>query len=73
MQTVSDIFERLGGYTAVAKEAGIPATTAHSWQRKNFIPEWRRPTLVALAKKKRVVLSDADFPDRTTPNKEEAA
>jgi hypothetical protein len=62
MHTVSDILKQLGGYTAVAKGTGIPATTVHSWQRKNFVPEWRRPALLALAKSKRVSLTDAHFP-----------
>lgn len=62
MHTVSDILDRLGGYAVVAEAAGIPATTVHSWQRKNFVPEWRRPALLGIAKDKRVNLRDSDFP-----------
>ena len=64
MQTVEGILNQLGGYATVASEENIPPTTVHSWQRSNFVPEWRRPTLLARAKKKRVELSEADFPER---------
>lgn len=64
METVESILNRLGGYATVATEGRIPATTVHSWQRSNFVPEWRRPTLLAIAKKKGVGLSEADFPER---------
>jgi hypothetical protein len=65
MQTVEGILTQLGGYATVASAANIPATTVHSWQRSNFVPEWRRPALLALAKRKRVPLTDADFPARS--------
>jgi hypothetical protein len=73
MHTVSDILESLGGYAVVAEKAGIPATTVHSWQRKNFVPEWRRPALLAIAKRKRVALSEADFPPPPKAQQDKAA
>lgn len=65
MQTVEDILNQLGGYAAVADAAEIPATTVHSWQRSNFVPKWRRPALIALAKKKRIHLPEDAFPNRS--------
>lgn len=74
MHKVSDILETLGGYVVVAEATGIPATTVHSWQRKNFVPDWRRPALLDLAASKGARLRAGDFPARpATPNKEEAA
>lgn len=70
MQTVEDILEKLGGYAKVAERTKTPATTVHSWQRSNFIPNWRRPAILSLAKKARVPLSDSDFPQR--PAKQDA-
>lgn len=62
--TVDQILETLGGFSNVAKETGIPLTTVHSWKRVGFIPEWRRPALLAMAKGCKAHLSEADFPDR---------
>ena len=66
MQTVAQIFDKLGGHAAVAEKTGIPLTTVHSWKRANFIPEWRRPAVLAVAKKAKVVVTDSDFPSRPT-------
>lgn len=66
MQTVEDILEKLGGYAFVAAKTKTPATTVHSWQRSNFVPHWRRPGLITLAKRAKIALSDADFPSRPT-------
>lgn len=73
--TVDQIFEALGGYINLAEKTGIPLTTVHSWKRVGFVPEWRRPALIALAKKSKVVLTDADFPAprRRTRSKAAAA
>lgn len=65
MQTVAQIFEKLGGHIAIAEKTGIPLTTVHSWKRKNFVPDWRKPALISLAKKSKVALCEADFPSRT--------
>ncbi|WP_158212142.1 carph-isopro domain-containing protein [Sphingomonas dokdonensis] len=51
MMTVPDIFEQLGGVSAIAAETGIPLTTVHSWKRAGFVPHWRIDVLVALASK----------------------
>jgi len=64
MQTVAQIFEKLGGHAAVAEKTGIPLTTVHSWKRANFIPEWRRPAVLAVAKKVKAEISSSDFPSR---------
>lgn len=64
MQTVADIFDRLGGHVVIAEKTGIPLTTVHSWKRANFVPEWRRPALITLAKRKKVDLATEDFPAR---------
>lgn len=69
MQTVEDILSKLGGYVTVAEKTKTPATTVHSWQRSNFVPGWRRAALIALAKKSKVQLSDADFPPRPSKGK----
>ncbi len=61
--TVEQILDALGGFTKVAKDTGTPITTVHSWKRVGFIPEWRRPQLLALAKKAKVSLTDRDFPE----------
>lgn len=66
MQTVAQIFEKLGGHATVAEKTGIPLTTVHSWKRANFIPEWRRPAVMDVARKAKVTLSEADFPPRPT-------
>lgn len=70
--TIDQMFEALGGPTVVANETGIPLTTVHSWKRVKFVPEWRRPALLTLARKKRVAISAADFPERT-PTRTDAA
>ena len=62
MDTVPDIIERLGGSTAIANDTGIPLTTVHTWKRKGYVPAWRIPTLVDLARRKGEALSEADFP-----------
>lgn len=51
MDTVSDIFDALGGVTVVANGTGIPLTTVHSWKRAGYVPHWRVASLVALAEK----------------------
>jgi hypothetical protein len=58
----SHIIETLGGTTAVASDLKLPVTTVHGWERRNFIPDWRRAPLIELAMAKGVDLSTADFP-----------
>ncbi|GEM_PF-1456412 len=64
--TVDQIFNALGGFREVSKQTGIPLTTVHSWKRAGRVPGWRQPQLIALAKKKKVSLSEADFTEATT-------
>jgi len=54
--TVSDIVERCGGLTALARELGHKhPTTVQNWSEKNRIPHWRwfelRPVLDRLGVK----------------------
>lgn len=63
MQTVPDIIEALGGVTAISNETGIPLTTVHSWKRARFVPRWRIPILVALARKLGQAVTEESFPD----------
>lgn len=64
MMTVDQIMDELGGFAKIADATGIPPSTVHSWKRSGFIPEWRRPALVALAKKAKKPLSLQDFPEK---------
>lgn len=64
MFTVSDILEQLGGVAAVSNETGIPFTTVHTWKRAGFVPHWRVPTLVSLAKSRGKPIDTADIPVR---------
>lgn len=74
MDKVSDIIEALGGTTAVARAIDVPVTTAHAWKRAEFVPSWRVPALVALAKKKGKPITAASFPtDRPTDTQAHAA
>lgn len=62
--TADQILDALGGWRKVAKDAAIPPTTVHSWKRVGFIPEWRHPQLLALAKRRKVAIRPDDFPMR---------
>lgn len=64
MKTVPEILKVLGGVTAVSNATGIPISTVHSWKRTGFVPRWRIPTLIALAKRLGKKLTAADFPAR---------
>ncbi|WP_166675228.1 hypothetical protein [Novosphingobium sp. PhB55] len=64
MNTVAEILESLGGVSAVSKETGIPITTVHTWKRTGFIPSWRIPALVKMARRLRKPLKEANFPVR---------
>lgn len=65
MDSVPDILEALGGVTAVANETGIPLTTVHSWKRTGSVPRWRVPTLVSLAARLGVEITEDSFPSRS--------
>jgi hypothetical protein len=62
--TASDIIERLGGISEIARHLGWPTSTVGSWVAANHIPEWRHPALLRMAVERNVVLSTADFPAR---------
>lgn len=61
MQTVPQIIEALGGVAGISRSTGIPFTTVDTWRRKNRVPHWRVPTLVALAKKLKKPIRAEDF------------
>jgi hypothetical protein len=60
--TASEIINRLGGFSAVSKELGVPFTTVYSWGQRNQIPVWRQPKLLELASATNVPLATTDFP-----------
>jgi hypothetical protein len=62
MATAQKILESLGGIAVVARELSLAMTTVQGWKDANFVPEWRRPSLLALAMARGVRLSTADFP-----------
>ncbi len=64
MQTVSEIFEQLGGATAISAETGIPITTVHGWKRSGRLPHWRVEALVSLAEKLGKQLDPSQVPTR---------
>lgn len=70
MGNVSEIIEALGGATAIARAIDVPVTTAHSWKRANYVPAWRVPALLKLAKKLGQPVTAASFPiERPVPAK----
>jgi hypothetical protein len=62
MGNVSEIIEALGGATAIARAIDVPVTTAHSWKRANYVPAWRVPALLKLAKKLGQPVTADSFP-----------
>lgn len=44
----SDLIERLGGTSAVARRLSEPVSTVQSWKTKNRIPRWRLAQVQAL-------------------------
>jgi hypothetical protein len=62
MKTADHILTSLGGVAEVARKLGLPLTTVQGWKDANFVPEWRRPALIKLAKAKKKPLADDDFP-----------
>lgn len=69
MQTVSDIIAALGGSAAVSRKSGIPLTTIEGWKSANFIPEWRQPALLNVAKSEKVALTVDDLPPKPARRK----
>jgi hypothetical protein len=62
MTSVVDIIGRLGGRKAVSDALSIPYTTVQGWEVSDFVPDWRRPGLLALAMQLDKPLSTDDFP-----------
>lgn len=54
-QIIAEIFDKLGGATAIANGTGLPVQTVHDWLKKGKaeIPPWRRPKVLTFAKKAR--------------------
>lgn len=74
MATVPDIIEQLGGATAISSQIDVPLTTVHSWKRVGYVPAWRVPALVKLAKKLKQPITAADFPvDRPARSSQQVA
>lgn len=69
-EQVREILKRLGGISAVADDLGVGFSTVHAWVRSGRVPPWRQKELIALAIKRGVTLSTADFP---VPKTEKAA
>ncbi|QZP07796.1 carph-isopro domain-containing protein [Caenibius sp. WL] len=65
MFTASDIINALGGSAELARGTGFPLTTIESWKTVNFIPEWRRPPILELARKKKQRITADDFPPKS--------
>ncbi len=62
MATADHIISELGGSAEIARRTGFPLTTIESWKAANFIPEWRRNAVLAVAKQKQKRLTLVDFP-----------
>ncbi|CAB4211103.1 hypothetical protein UFOVP1425_85, partial [uncultured Caudovirales phage] len=56
MNNVEKVIEAFGGVTLASKAMGIPLTTVHSWKYSpHGIPSWRRATVIAAAKRKKIL------------------
>jgi hypothetical protein len=62
--TASDIVDRFGGTSALAKLLDAKVSTVHSWRVTNSIPEWRQEKILQIALTHNIRLSTADFPNR---------
>lgn len=56
-ELLSEIFEKLGGATAIARGTGYPVQTVHDWLKKKDakpeIPPWRRPAVLDFARREK--------------------
>jgi hypothetical protein len=71
--TVEEIIAALGGLTEAGTACGCRPSAVSYWVANNFVPEWRRDKLIALAKKKGVALTASDFPDKKNLPQTDAA
>lgn len=39
---IQQVFDAIGGTSALARFSGVPVTTVHSWLRRGKIPSWRQ-------------------------------
>lgn len=62
MATSADILERLGGVSVVASKLNLPLTTVQGWKDANFVPDWRKPAVIALSKRMKKPVALSDFP-----------
>ena len=62
MFTADHIIDKLGGTSIVAAELDLTPSTVSSWRGVNFIPTWRQPAVLALAKRKKFPLARDQFP-----------
>jgi hypothetical protein len=75
MATASDIIDRLGGLTIVSRKLRLPLTTVQGWKDSNYVPEWRRAALLAMASDESLSLATDEFPsvDERKPRKAKQA
>jgi len=45
--------DRIGGYSELARQLGVPTSTCHGWERRRRVPPWRMEALIELAKTNR--------------------
>lgn len=57
MHIVESIFVALGGTSTVATELRAPVQTVSSWRSKRAVPDWRRPALLDVARRRQANLS----------------
>jgi hypothetical protein len=62
MHTADHIISLFGGSAALSRETRIPLTTIEGWKASNFIPEWRQPIVLKVAKRLNKPLAESDFP-----------
>lgn len=80
MEPAQTILKKLGGPTAVAKVVGVHRTRVSAWQREKrrggtggTIPQAHIPTLLALARRKKIDLSISEFFVTRRPRRETAS
>lgn len=54
-ELLAEIFNTLGGPTAIARGTGHPVQTVHDWRQKGKaeIPPWRRASVVDFARREK--------------------
>lgn len=71
------VFQKFDGIRPMAAKLGVPPSTVKSWHAKRFIPEWRRPAILAVAKDHGISLTEEEVvnvrPDAEAPAQDAAA